>query len=242
MSKLSQQWSLIILCVLTASTALSAQWVSAELITAHSSQGTHIFNTTQQKNKGDYWRLSQYFTTQQSKTFCGIASATIVLNTLNHRQASALHNNSVLWINQAQVFNTHMPISFKEEVRQHGMRLDQLTTLLRKHGLIVTQRFASSSNGINSMRQELIAALRQPHIYVIINYDRSVLGQEGQGHFSPLGAYNQKHDRFLVMDVTNNLYPMVWVKAKDLYRAMHQPSDHGHVRGWLVVYAKINKA
>lgn len=145
MSKLRQQWSLIILLfVLAAGTALPAQWISAELITADSSQGTRIFNTTQQKNKGDYWKLSQYFMTQQSKTFCGIASATIVLNTLNHRQASALHNNSALWVNQTQVFNTHMPISFKKEVRQQGMRLDQLATLLRKHDLIVTQRFASS--------------------------------------------------------------------------------------------------
>ena len=102
MSKLSQQWSLIILCVLTTSTALSAQWVSAELITAHSSQGTHIFNTTQQKNKGDYWRLSQYFTTQQFKTFGGITSATIVLNTLNHQLGSRLLTESPQsWVNLA---------------------------------------------------------------------------------------------------------------------------------------------
>jgi len=34
-----------------------------------------------------------------------------------------------------------------------------------------------------------------------VNYKRSAIGQKGGGHISPLGAYDEISDSFLVLDV-----------------------------------------
>ena len=34
------------------------------------------------------------------------------------------------------------------------------------------------------------ATCRRYGFYMIINYDRKVIGQTGTGHFSPIGGYN----------------------------------------------------
>ena len=43
---------------------------------------------------------------------------------------------------------------------------------------------------VSDMRARLIAALGQPDSRVIVNFNRASLGQEGEGHFSPLVAYD----------------------------------------------------
>lgn len=67
-----------------------------------------------------------------------------------------------------------------------------------------------------------------------MNYLRSALGQPGGGHISPLGAYDDKTDSFLVMDVNPNTAPWVWVKASDLIGAM-RTFDVKENRGFLLV-------
>ena len=54
----------------------------------------------------------------------------------------------------------------------------------------------------------------------------------GEGHFSPLGAYDSKTDSFLLMDVARYKYPPVWVKTSQLYNSIR---DNGSWRGLVVV-------
>jgi hypothetical protein len=54
---------------------------------------------------------------------------------------------------------------------------------------------------------------------VFINYDRSVLGQEGHGHWSPVVAYNNKLKSWLVLDTAKYQYPPVWVPTQKLFDA-----------------------
>jgi hypothetical protein len=58
------------------------------------------------------------------------------------------------------------------------------------------------------------------------------------GHISPLGAYDAKADKILVMDVARYKYPPVWVDAPALFAAM-STSDFvsGKSRGFLSVAA-----
>ena len=51
------------------------------------------------------------------------------------------------------------------------------------------------------LRARLIAALGQPDSRVIVNFNRASLGQEGEGHFSPLVAYDPASNSFLILDV-----------------------------------------
>ena len=35
---------------------------------------------------------------------------------------------------------------------------------------------------------------------LILSYSRSAVGQTGDGHFSPVGAYNERRDMALILD------------------------------------------
>jgi hypothetical protein len=71
---------------------------------------------------------------------------------------------------------------------------------------------------------------------VIVNYLRKTIGQERGGHISPIAAYNQRIDRFLILDVSRYKYPPVWVKAVDLWQAIKTiDSDAGKTRGFVLV-------
>jgi glutathione gamma-glutamylcysteinyltransferase len=71
---------------------------------------------------------------------------------------------------------------------------------------------------------------------LVASYDRSVMGQSGGGHFSPIGGYHVARDLALVLDVARFKYPPHWVSAEHLWRAM-EPIDPatGQARGWLVL-------
>ena len=86
----------------------------------------------------------------------------------------------------------------------------------------------------SAVRREIAANLASGDDYVLVNYARRALGQEGGGHISPLGAYDALSDSFLIMDVNPNRAPWVWVAAEDLIAAM-RTFDTVENRGYLLV-------
>lgn len=119
----------------------------------------------------------------------------------------------------------------------YGLNLEQSSKLLACHTTktssnsdewsILIQHADPLSLTLSRMRYELKSALIDPYARVMINYDRKGLGQVGGGHFSPLGAYHEKTDSFLIMDVAKYKYPPVWVGAATLYGAMATPDKCG---------------
>ena len=75
---------------------------------------------------------------------------------------------------------------------------------------------------------------------MIVNYLRKSIGQEIGGHISPLAAYDDDTDRFLILDVARYKYPPVWVTAADLYAAMNTvDSDNDNkTRGYVLIAKK----
>ena len=84
------------------------------------------------------------------------------------------------------------------------------------------------------------ASQRRENHFVIVNYYRKALGQEWGGHISPLAAYDEKQDKFLILDVARYKYPPVWVSSADLYAAMNTPDivNSGKTRGYVLVSKK----
>jgi hypothetical protein len=77
---------------------------------------------------------------------------------------------------------------------------------------------------------------------MVVSFSRGVLGQSGDGHFSPVAAYSEETDRCLVMDVARFKYPPYWVKVQDLYEST-RPLDSmtNKSRGWFMIYPPSNK-
>ena len=67
-----------------------------------------------------------------------------------------------------------------------------------------------------------------------MNYYRPALGQDGGGHISPLGAYDEESDSFLILDVNPNGHSWVWAPAAALFQAM-RTRDTVENRGYLLV-------
>ncbi len=62
------------------------------------------------------------------------------------------------------------------------------------------------------------------------------MGQERGGHISPLAAYHEETDRFLILDVARYKYPPVWVEAATLWEAMNtMDTTAGKTRGFVTV-------
>jgi hypothetical protein len=73
---------------------------------------------------------------------------------------------------------------------------------------------------IHQMRQDLVAGLASSNSRVMINYHRKTAHQKGGGHWSPVGAYDETTDSFLIMDVAKYKYPPAWIPAELLYKSL----------------------
>ena len=73
--------------------------------------------------------------------------------------------------------------------------------------------------------------------FVLVNYLRKAIGQEADGHISPLAAYDADTDRFLILDVFRYKHPPMWVEAKALFGAMNTTDSDADnkTRGCVIV-------
>ncbi len=112
----------------------------------------------------------------------------------------------------------------------YGLSMPQVAGLLRCHlnttedsglGWNVQEQYVDKSHITSGkMRFDIKNALSDPNSRVLVNYDRSGLGQDGSGHWSPVGSYSDKHDAFLILDVAKYKYPPVWIPTERLFDAM----------------------
>ena len=56
---------------------------------------------------------------------------------------------------------------------------------------------------------------------LVLSYTRKVLGQTGDGHFSPVGGYHPARDLVLILDTARFKYPPHWVPLTLIWEAMN---------------------
>ena len=124
------------------------------------------------------------------------------------------------------------PIKGKKDF---GLQLRQLHEIFILHGVKSKLRVVGKKLSQEEIKKELLDNLKRQGDYVIVNYKRSAMGQKGPGHISPLGAYDQITDSFLIMDVNSSRYDWVWIKSEILIKAM-RTFDMVENRGYLLVW------
>ena len=124
----------------------------------------------------------------------------------------------------------------RDVLAHHGMTLDQLGHILSLYPVAVEVHHASPG-GADEFRRLASEALASDHRFVLVNFLRKALGEERGGHISPLGAYDEKADRFLIFDVARYKYPPVWVKTSDLFDAMNttDSANDNKTRGYVLI-------
>ena len=213
-------------------------------------------------HRKDFFPLSNHFISQDNGIFCGPVSSAIVLNALRlgrkaglPQDRQSIAEDEMAWLpkgydpffgkytpNNVLTDRTKSrkevlgkPIRIEGEAKSDfGLQLRQLAQVLRSHGLDVTTRVVDDDADAATIRREISMNLAAGDDYVLVNYARKSLGQKGGGHISPLGAYDEGSDSFLIMDVNPNRASWVWVAADDLIAAMGT-FDTVENRGYLLI-------
>ena len=222
-------------CVASGSVLAQTLPLPRNLITFSSTQGEQLLLTS--KARQDYWPLSIQFVTQNNQAYCGVASMVMVLNALAIPAPVAPAYSPYHVFTQENFFNNEQTrkVLAPEVVSQKGMTLDQLGQFLGSYSVKVKVYHAGQIS-LEEFRRLAVENLKQSDSFVVVNYLRKAIGQEKGGHISPLAAYNEQTDRFLILDVSRYKYPPVWVKAADLWQAMAtMDSESGKTRGFVLV-------
>ena len=101
-----------------------------------------------------------------------------------------------------------------------------------------TQPYHAGDSSLDEFRRIAKANMNVRNDFIAVNYRRNYVGQPPGSHFSPLAAYDEATDSFLILDVARYKFPPVWVSAADLFAAMSTFDDVSNkTRGFLVVSA-----
>ena len=211
-----------------------------KLIVLDSEVGEELLFTSETRR--DYLPLSLEFVTQDNLAYCGVATLVMVLNALDINAPVASDHRipglvSYRFFTQENVFEnekTHDVIK-PEVIMKQGMTLEELAGLLNSYP-VNAQAFHGKEVNLAQFRQLIVQNLQETENFVIVNYLRTSLGQKGGGHISPIAAYHEQSDRFLILDVARYRYSPVWVKAETLWNAINTvDSTSGKTRGFIMI-------
>lgn len=189
----------------------------------------------QSRQRADYGPLMQEFLTQASLSFCGVASAVMVLNSLQVPAPPASGYGPYHFWTQDNLFQVGEGGPDAGSVLRRGMTLEQLGDLLAGRGLAATVIHADGLE-LEDLRRLVRRSLADPEDRLLVNYDRREVGQTGGGHISPLAAYDDTGDRVLILDVARYRYPAAWVPLRQLWLAMRSRDPaSGRSRGLVMV-------
>jgi hypothetical protein len=238
MSKLLVAWATFALG-LTVAAAYGDTLPLPQNLTGFSSHDGEIYFAESEAREA-YFPLASNFVTQKTQAYCGVASIVMILNALGVPAPAVPEYAPYRTFTQDNMLDERTDVVLPREVlARQGMTLDQIGGILATQPVKAEVHHASDSS-VDEFRRLASAYLAESGRFVIVNYQRKVIGEEaGGGHISPLAAYDGKADRFLILDVARYKYPPVWVKTADLFDAMNTPdaANDNKSRGFVLVAA-----
>jgi hypothetical protein len=101
-----------------------------------------------------------------------------------------------------------------------GITMPEFACLARCNGLAATIHYATDLSLDDFIQLVEKCTATSFGKVLVVSYARKTLGQTGDGHFSPLGAYAPLERMVLVMDVARFKYPPYWVDVELLYASL----------------------
>lgn len=186
----------------------------------------------------DYWQLSTTFTMQSNQTYCSVASAVTVLNAMPVRKPVDPVYAPNPYFTQSNYFTPAViKVISPQIVLAMGMTRAQMTETLTRHG-VKAKTIAGDTLNDEGLRTLLRKTLGDDGRFVLVNYLRESLGQEGGGHWSVLAAFDAPSDSVLILDVARYKYAPVWVGISTLRQAIATTDTTSNKARGLVVVSK----
>jgi len=202
----------------------------------------------------DYWALAPFYAQQYNGYACSAASAAMALNALLN--AGRARGDAARNIDQRELAGKAPGLHWKELVSdegwqgRHGVTLAQLGQAVREslaaygaagYTVRVATAAGNAAEGLESFRQALAANERGAGDIMLLHFAQdAVTGAPGgpYPHVSPVGAYDARTRRVLVMDVDREWYEPYWVSDIQLYKAMAVRTPAFGRGGYVVIRRK----
>mmetsp|Transcript_26158 Transcript_26158/g.42904 ORF Transcript_26158/g.42904 Transcript_26158/m.42904 type:complete len:435 (-) Transcript_26158:528-1832(-) len=203
-----------------------------------------------------YWKLTEQFINQSDPAFCGVTTLLMCLNAMcidpniRWRGGWRYYGNEEVLLDRCCLST--------ERIRRMGITLEDFCQLGRCQGLNVelkrpepleksgdNDEKKTTGYTLDEFRNDVRSVLSDKKQYplLVVSFSRHALGQTGDGHFSPVGAYHEASDQVLILDVARFKYAPYWVGVEDLYRALQEEDSVTHKpRGWFLLYPPKNHA
>eukprot|EP00644_Phytophthora_capsici_P000450 jgi/Phyca11/560311/estExt2_Genewise1.C_PHYCAscaffold_40872 len=162
-----------------------------------------------------YFPLAEQFITQSEPAYCGLSTLTMCLNALQI-DPGRLWKGPWRWFSE-ELFDCCTSLSVAKE---RGISMTEFVCLANCNGVVAESYRATNDFTLEQFREIVKRSCLTSSEIVVLNYSRKVLGQTGDGHFSPIGGYHAERDMVLLMDVARFKYPPHWVKLSLVFEAM----------------------
>ncbi|KAI7868894.1 Phytochelatin synthase-domain-containing protein [Spinellus fusiger] len=124
--------------------------------------------------------------------------------------------------------------SNKEDMKKNGITFNEFACLAKCHCNVIAKRIYNVS--FEEFKKDVETITTRSNQFMVVSFSRKGLGQTGDGHFSPIAAYNQKDQKVLILDTARFKYPSFWCPIETLYESM-KPIDKetGRSRGYFLL-------
>jgi hypothetical protein len=181
--------------------------------------------------KTDFWKLIPYYVPQHNGKACGVASSIMILNALFAPDRNTADGKNVT---VDEIFKL-APIYKKNTGKKgKGFTLDALgetlTTLLENSPggpyTVTVERFngRNSKAEMNRLKKVLQENEKNPRDFILANFLQSVLTGDPEGsvgHIAPIGAFDARKKRVLILDPDREYYQPYWVPYEKLFDAVN---------------------
>jgi len=194
-------------------------------------RGQEVLQLSSASGYSCYEEMAPFYEIQETGAFCGLASITIVVNTIFGQRSLS---QQFLWklVLERILENPH-------DIR-YGLTLQQLATLFNFfHGTDSTVRSSPSPSLLKKQFVEDMefvfhsAPKIEKKYLIVVNFWRHYLNHKG-GHFSPIAAYSPDTQEVLVLDVAKRHSKPHWIPLDVLVLLMCK-YDVDHPRGYLIL-------
>ncbi|KAL0079976.1 Phytochelatin synthase-domain-containing protein [Phycomyces blakesleeanus] len=202
----------------------------ANLVRLASPEGKQLFRDAMENGQAEgFFPLSGNYTTQSEPSYCGPSSLAMVLNAL---EVDPKRRWKGVW----RWYSDELLdcCATQEDMKKNGITFNEFACLAKCHCDVVVKR--ASEITLEEFKQDVESVTSRSDQFMVISFCRKTLGQTGDGHFSPIAAYNSEEEMVLVLDTARFKYPSFWCPLETLYESM-KPIDKetGRPRGYFLL-------